>query len=57
MEVTVFCSEAGGEAEGKLQFSLLQGLGWVTGGRGYTESSGEVFRGFDCVGKRAGRGA
>lgn len=33
------------EAEGKLQFSLVQGLGWVTGGRGFAESSGEVFPG------------
>lgn len=52
MEVTVFCSETGGEAEGKLKFVCYKAwVGWWEGWR--AGSSGDIFRGFDCIGKRA----
>lgn len=48
MEVTVFCSETGGEAEGKLKFVCCKAwVGWWEGWR--AGSSGDIFRGFDCI--------
>lgn len=52
VEVTVFCSEAGGEAEGKLKFVCCKAwVGWWE--EWCAESSEVVFRGFNCTGKRA----
>lgn len=51
VEVTVFCSETGGEAEGKLKFVCCKAwVGWWEGWR--AGSWGDVLRGFDSIGKR-----
>lgn len=52
VEVTVFCSETGGKAEGKWKFVCCKAwVGWWEGWR--AGSLGDIFRGFDCIGKRA----
>lgn len=53
VEVTVFCSEAGGKAEGKLKFVCCKAwVGWWEG-RCAESSEGEVLGAFNCLGKRA----